>query len=66
MNVHNVNKDCSEKHVIKCVLWDVKTTYVNKTLVTVIAKKIILETIAVFVNLLNMDNTATLTVQMDV
>jgi hypothetical protein len=66
MNVQNVNKDFSEKHVLKGVLRGVKTTCVNKTLAIVFATKILLETIAVFVSLLNMDNTATVTVQKDV
>jgi hypothetical protein len=52
MNVQNVNKDFSEKqHVIKVVPRDVKTIHVKKTLVNVIAKRIMLGKIAVFVNL---------------
>jgi hypothetical protein len=62
MNVQNVNKDFLEEHVVKGVLRDVKTTYVNKTLAIVFATKIMLETIVVFVSLINMDNCATLTV----
>jgi hypothetical protein len=62
MNVLNVNKGFSEKHVIRDVHRDVNTTCVSKTLVTVFVRKIIWGKPAVIADLIKVKTTVNYTV----
>jgi hypothetical protein len=57
MNVSNVNKGFSERHVTRDAHRDVKTTCVRKTLVTVFVRKIIWGKPAVIADLIKLETT---------